>query len=178
MLQNSNPILRILKEQLQKKQQTKKKQCLFLKLKTKSKTTVKKASLAVKLISGDKAVKLISGSQWHDHVTTSCLKLQILKLYDLYSYEVAKLMHKHTRKKLPVNLCTFFAPVKAIHTRSTRLASSELNLYQARYKSQKLQKIFKYQGVKIWILVPQDIKHLPFNRFKIKYKKDLLSKYI
>ena len=87
-------------------------------------------------------------------------------------------MHKHTRKKLPVNLCTFFAPVKAIHTRSTRLASSELNLYQARYKSQKLQKIFKYQGVKIWILVLQDIKHLPFNRFKEKYKKDLLSKYI
>ena len=86
-------------------------------------------------------------------------------------------MHKHTRKKLPTSLSTFFAPVKAIHTRSTRLASSELNLYLPRYKSQKLQKSFKYQGVKIWNSVPQDLKQLPFNPFKTKYKKHLFSKY-
>ena len=125
----------------------------------------------------NKAVKLISGAQWRDHVTFSYLKLQILKLNDLYLYEVAKLMHKHTRKKLPTSLSTFFVPVKAIHTRSTRLASSELNLYLPRYKSQKLQKSFKYQGVKIWNSVPQDLKQLPFNRFKTMYKKHLLSKY-
>ena len=29
------------------------------------------------------------------------LKPQILKLNDLYLYEVAKLMHKHARKKYP-----------------------------------------------------------------------------
>ena len=74
----------------------------------------------------NKAVTLISGAQWHDHVTPSYLKLQILKLNDLYSYEVAKLMRKHTRKTLPIGLSTFFAPVKTIHTRGTRLASSEL----------------------------------------------------
>ena len=125
----------------------------------------------------NKAVKLISGAQWRDHVTPTYLKLQILKLNDLYLYEVAKLMHKHTRKKLPTSFSTFFAPVKAIHTRSTRLASSELNLYLPRYKSQKLQKSFKYQGVKIWNSIPQDLKQLPFNRFKTKYKKHLLSKY-
>ena len=125
----------------------------------------------------NKAVKLISGSQWHNHVTPSYLKLQILKLNDLYSYEVAKLMHKRTRKKLPISLSTFFAPIKATHTRSTRLASFELNLCQPRYKSQKLGKSFKYQGVKLWNSVPQDIKHLPFKQFKIKNKKYLLSKY-
>ena len=54
----------------------------------------------------NKAVKLI-----FDHVTPSDLKLQILKLNDLYLYEVAKLMHKHTRKKLPISLSAFFAPV-------------------------------------------------------------------
>ena len=46
----------------------------------------------------NKAVKLISGAQWRDHVTPIYLKLQILKLNDLYLYEVAKLMHKHTRE--------------------------------------------------------------------------------
>ena len=37
------------------------------------------------------------------------------------------LMLKHTRNKLPTSLSTFFAPIKAIFTRNTRLASSELN---------------------------------------------------
>ena len=50
-------------------------------------------------------------------------------------------MHKHTRKKLPMSLSSFFAPVKAIHTQSNGLASSELNLYLPTYKSQKLQKV-------------------------------------
>ena len=60
----------------------------------------------------NKAVKLISGAQWHDHVTPSYLKLQIRKLNDLYLYEVAKLMLKHTRKKLPMSLFKLFSPVK------------------------------------------------------------------
>ena len=34
----------------------------------------------------NKAVKLISGAQWHDHITPSYLKLQIFKLNDLYSH--------------------------------------------------------------------------------------------
>ena len=109
----------------------------------------------------NKAVKLISGTQWRDHVLH--LKLQLLKLNDLYFYEVAKLMHKHKQKILPMALSTFFAPVKAIHTRSTRLASSELNLQLHRYKSQKLQKNVQYQGVKVWNSVLQDMKQLPFN---------------
>ena len=79
-------------------------------------------------------------------------------------------MHKHTRKKLPISLPNFFGPVKAIHTQSAHSASSELNPYLPRYNLKKLQKTFKYQGFKIWNSVPQDIKQLPFNRFKFKYK--------
>ena len=71
----------------------------------------------------NKAVKLISGAQWRDHVTPSYLKLLIR--YDLYLYEVGKLMHKHTHKKLPLSLFTFFTPIKAVRTQSTRLASSK-----------------------------------------------------
>ena len=62
---------------------------------------------------------------------TYLLKLQILKLNDLYLYEVAKLMHKHTRE-ITHESFHILAPVKAIHTRRTRLASSELNLYLPR----------------------------------------------
>jgi len=50
------------------------------------------------------------------------LKMNILKLNELYMYEVAKLKHKHTRKKLPTNLSSFFSPIATIHTQTTRLA--------------------------------------------------------
>jgi len=39
----------------------------------------------------------------------------------------------------------------------------------------KLQKSFRYQGVKIWNSVPHEFKLLTFHQFKLKYKAYLLS---
>ena len=58
-------------------------------------------------------------------------------------------MHKNSQKKLPNRLNGHFTRVTEIHTQTTRLASSELNLYLPRYKTQNLQKTFKYQEAKI-----------------------------
>jgi len=70
-------------------------------------------------------------------------------------------------------IVSFFTPIAEIHsdthTRTTRLALS--NLYLPRWKTQKLQNSFRYQGVKIWNSVSQRLKMLRFNQFKIKYKK-------
>ena len=63
-------------------------------------------------------------------------------------------------------LSTFFAPVKAVHTRSICLASSEINLYLTIHISQKFQKRFKNFGVKISNSVPRDLKPLLSHRFK------------
>ena len=125
----------------------------------------------------NKAVKIVAGGQRHDHVTPFNHRLQILKLKYLYKCEVAKLMHKNSRKKLPNRLNCHFTPVKAIHTRTTRLALFELNLYLPRYRTQKLQKSFKYQEAKIWNSVAYELKKLPFDQFKLKYKKYLLLNY-
>ena len=72
----------------------------------------------------NKAVKIVASGQRQDHVTPSYHRLQILKLKDLYVYEVAKLLHKNLRKKQPNRLNCHFTPVRAIHTRKTRLALS------------------------------------------------------
>ena len=87
-------------------------------------------------------------------------------------------MHKNSRKKLPNRLNCHFAPIRAIHTRTTRLASSELNLYLPGCRTQKLQKSFKYQRAKIWNSVPHELKKFPFDQFKLKFKKYLLLYYI
>ena len=72
----------------------------------------------------------------------------------------------------------FFTSVASVHTRSTRLASSQYGLYLPRYKTLTLQRNIKFQGVKIWNSVPLEIKKLPFNRLKMQYKQHLLSNYI
>jgi len=79
-----------------------------------------------------------------DNATPYYKKLQILKLKDIYIYEVAKLMYKSIRKKLPNMFTSYFTTVKIIHTRTTRLASFEFNLYLPKYRSNKLQNSFKF----------------------------------
>ena len=81
------------------------------------------------IIFQNEVVKILAGGQQHDHVSPFYHLLQILKLKDLYKYEVAKLMHKNLLKKLPNRLNCHFTHVRAIHTLTTRLALSELNLY-------------------------------------------------
>ena len=125
----------------------------------------------------NKAVKVLGGGRWQDHAFAYYSQLNILKLEDLYTYEAAKLMHKYSQNKLSKKLSSFFTPVNAIHSRTTRFASSGLNLSLPFYRTEKLQKSYKFQGVIIWNSVPQEIKILSFNQFKIRFKKHLISKY-
>ena len=58
----------------------------------------------------NKAVKVLGGGRWQDHASAYYSQLNILKLEDLYTYEVAKLMHKYSQNKLPKKLSFFFTP--------------------------------------------------------------------
>ena len=68
------------------------------------------------IILQNKAFKIVAGGQRQNHAIPFYYRLQILKLKDLYKYEVAKLMHKHSRKKLPKRINCHFTPVRAVHT--------------------------------------------------------------
>ena len=118
----------------------------------------------------NKAVKVIAGGQYFDHATAYYKLLNILKIEDLYTLEVAKVMHKFSRNKLLNKFFSFFTLINAIHTRTTRLASSNLNLYIPLYQTEKMQRFFKFEGVSIWNSVPQDMKILSFDSFKIQFK--------
>jgi len=91
----------------------------------------------------NKAVRLLTGTLWRDHITPCYLKMIVLKLNELYMYDVAKLMHKHARKKLSSNLFSFFFSIAAMHTRTIRLALSDYNSFLPRCKTQKLQNSFR-----------------------------------
>ena len=123
----------------------------------------------------NRAVKISVGAHWRDNTANCFVQLQVLKLTELFTHEVAKFMYKYTSKNLPPSF-SFFTSVASVHIRSTRLASSQYSLYLPRYKTLTLQRNIKFQGVKIWNSVPLEIKKLSFNRFKIQYKH-LLSNY-
>ena len=123
----------------------------------------------------NKAVKVLGGGRWQEHASAYYSQLNILKLEDLYTYKVAKLMHKYSQNKLPKNF--LFYSRKCGELTNNRLASSGLNLSLPFYRTEKLQRFYKFQGVIIWNSVPQEMKILSFNRFKIRFKKRLISKY-
>ena len=132
----------------------------------------------------NKAVKVIAGRQHFDDSTAYYKQLNILKIEDLYTLEVAKLVHKVFRNKLPNRFSSFITPINAIHTRITRLASSNPNLYfplfqikSNQIKNCKMQKFFKFLEVIIWNSVPQDMKILLFDSYKIQFKQRLMYNY-
>ena len=48
-------------------------------------------------------------------------------------------------------------------------------LYIPCYRTNKLQRCIKYQGIKIWNSIPQKIRVLSYNRLKIQYRNFLLN---
>ena len=122
------------------------------------------------------AVEVLRVGRWQDHASAYYSQLNILKLEDLYSYEVAELMHKYSQNKLPKKLSSFFTPVNAIHSQTTRLASSELNLSVPFFEQKNCRDLINFKD-RIWNWVPQEMKILSFNLFKIRFKKYLISKY-
>jgi len=57
-------------------------------------------------------------------------------------------------------------------------ASNEHALYIPRYKTEKLQRSFKYQRVKMWNSIPVSIQTIIFTGFKKNYKQMLINKYV
>lgn len=124
----------------------------------------------------NKAVRIVSNSDYYEHAPPIYIKLNILTLKDLYTHEIAKFVYNSNRTKLPTPLSDLFKKTCDISTRNTRQSTGN-QYYIPRYRTNRLQKCIRYQGVKIWNSIPQDLKDLPYNKFKQRYKEHLISLY-
>ena len=95
------------------------------------------------------------------------MKLNILKLDDLYKFEIAKLMHHLVSISYHHNIFSLFTPINVIHKRTMRLASTKQGLFIPRFKTTRLHNSFKYQEVKKSNLVPEK----NFRLIDLKLKK-------
>ena len=124
----------------------------------------------------NKAIPIIPDSKLRMPTNPQYYKLRILKLPELYTLEIGKLMHQYSHHTLPQPFSTFFTPISSVHERFTR-AKTENKLYIPKFSTARSQKFFKYQGTKICNLIPIEIKQLTFQKFKIEYKKKLFESY-
>ena len=111
----------------------------------------------------NKALRIVERDNWSDSPSQYYVKLNILKLVDLYKFEIAKLMHQLVNNKLPPQFSSLFYSYESATLANNELASMEHGLYILRFRTKRLPNSSKYHGVKIWNLAPENVQKLPFN---------------
>ena len=102
------------------------------------------------------------------------LNQRILKVHDLFNFEVAKFMHGHYNNYLPICFCSYFIQTQTVHVYNTRNAAAR-NYNLGRFRSSRGQKSIQYYGPKIWNEIPTDKKNISTAEFKKFYKNWTLS---
>ena len=124
----------------------------------------------------NKAIRIISNCNRRTSITPFYHKLEILKISELYKFEIAKLMHQHSKQNLPPTISNLFKPLSNIHNRITRSVSLN-HIYVENFSTLRCQRSIKYQGAKIWNAIPLKLRDQSNRNFKLNYKKILLERY-
>ena len=123
----------------------------------------------------NRAIRAVARCHYRDEVKLFYNQFKVLQIDDLLKYEIAKFVHCNIINKTPHSFCIYFCKTAEHSSRVTRQSSDNPNLYIPRYRTNKLQRCIKYQGVKIRNSIPQKIRVLSYKRFKIQYKNFLLK---
>ena len=138
-----------------------------------SKTTLNPLDILQK-----RAVRIITHSKSKAHTTPLFHKLQILKLQDLYTLEIAKLMHRLHNNSL--NICNLnrdtYKLLDNTHSYHTRRKQSK-NYFIPRVKTTQSQNSLTYIGPKVWNEIPLNVKNMKYCKFKNELKRRMISDY-
>ena len=122
----------------------------------------------------NRAIRLISSVPLRTNLSPYYRKHRILRVDELYRFEVSKVVHKYFSNSLPPVFDDFFIPAKHVHSHYTR-SSSKGNIYLPPPNSNLTKRSIDYSGPIIWNALPPHIRELPYNRFKKALLDHLLS---
>ena len=119
-----------------------------------------------------KAIRNIEKAHYMAPTSNFFKKLNILKLKDIYTFQISKIMFKINNNSWLGNFN--FVHINQIHSHQTRLASSG-NFYVEGNKiaNSSITKV----GPKVWLKIPDEIKTLNFNLFKKTVKNRKIASY-
>ena len=85
-------------------------------------------------------------------------------------------MYQYSKNNLPFSLSSLFVNLSTIHNRQTRSQSLK-SLYLPKFSTNRCQRSVKFQGTKIWYSISPELKTYSCNKFKTKYKNQLIANY-
>ena len=121
----------------------------------------------------NQALRHISQASRYSKMDTVYLNYRILKLDDLYQFELGKFMFDYTKKCLPKSFNDYFPIISHQRTR----ASVRGDFHVPRCNKIVGQKSIRSQGPLIWNRMSSEIKSASKNAFKILFKDCIFSKF-
>ena len=107
------------------------------------------------------------------HSSPLFLKLDILKLPEIYELQIGRMMKKQNIKNTSQNILS----LSTVHSYNTRSISKN-NYFIPSVKSNIGKTSFNFSGPVIWNLLPTKIKSASEFQFKRLLKQHLLEKYL
>ena len=102
--------------------------------------------------------------------------LNVVKLFDIITFQLAVFMYKFPKNLLPSVFDPYFNSVWMLHNYNTRL-SSKMTYVIPQVRTHYGTFNIRFQGAKVWNYISDDIKLLPLKIFKKDLKLFLLEKY-
>ena len=122
------------------------------------------------------AIRAIANVRKMQRISPNYFKCGILKLDDLYRFEIPKLMFQYTKNDHPKPFKHMFKQSSHTHPYNTRSITRK-NYNNPPFKTARLQRPFKYQGISIWNNLPLNFKNMSFFQFKKQLQNFLIQQY-
>ena len=120
-----------------------------------------------------RAIRTITNSSYLAHTHKLFLKLKILKISDLHTFQTALFMFSYHRNLLPNIFNNYFISNRNVNKYLTRNADK---LYIPFYTHSISRRVISYNGPIVWNNVPSELKMCPsLQSFRKKYKSHLLN---
>ena len=128
-----------------------------------------------KLLLPKKAIRIITSSHYIAHTVPLFSMTPLLKLDDLYKYQLGIFMHKVTHCQLPQHMSSMFLRTDNIHSHQLRNQNA---YYIQQIRTNTRKSTINVSGPKFWNTLPANLRQLAsIHQFKKKFKALLLTKY-
>lgn len=122
-----------------------------------------------------KILRTINGAKYNEHTNTFFYNMNILKVPELYTWQLGKYMYRSFMGSLPHYLQICFMRNKDLHNYQTR---HQLNLCVPSHKKNLFHKSLFCNGPVVWNSLDQALKTLTtMTKFKKQLKKRLIASY-
>ena len=123
-----------------------------------------------------KALRIIAFSSYNEHSSPLFKDLNVAKLFDIITFQLAVFMYKFHNNLLPPVFDPYFNSVRTIHNYNTRL-SSKMSYAIPKVRTNYGLFNIRFQGSKVWNDISDHIKLLPLKSFKKNLELIPIEKY-